>query len=66
MIFSLLPLASCLLPLAFPSWEGLGVGSSYLLPLTSYLLPLTSYLLPAPYKPKTLYLTEVQTALNAY
>ncbi|NEO69787.1 hypothetical protein [Moorena sp. SIO3H5] len=24
--------ASCLLPLAFPSWEGLGVGSSCLLP----------------------------------
>ncbi|WP_293060516.1 MULTISPECIES: hypothetical protein [unclassified Moorena] len=24
---------SCLLPLAFPSWEGLGVGSSCLLPL---------------------------------
>ncbi|NEO23736.1 hypothetical protein [Moorena sp. SIO4A5] len=33
-IFCLLPLASCLLPLAFPSWEGLGVGSSCLLPLT--------------------------------
>ncbi|WP_293076810.1 hypothetical protein [Moorena sp. SIO3H5] len=23
-----MPLASCLLPIAFPSWEGLGVGSS--------------------------------------
>ncbi|WP_293079688.1 hypothetical protein [Moorena sp. SIO3H5] len=30
---------SCLLPLAFPSWEGLGVGSSCLLPLASCLLP---------------------------
>ncbi|NEP53657.1 MAG: hypothetical protein F6K65_34595 [Moorea sp. SIO3C2] len=25
----------CLWPLAFPSWEGLGVGSSCLLPLAS-------------------------------
>ncbi|NEP29735.1 hypothetical protein, partial [Moorena sp. SIO3I6] len=32
----------------------------------SYLLPAPCSLLPAPYKPKTLYLTEVQTALNAY
>ncbi|NEO91087.1 MAG: hypothetical protein F6K56_12900 [Moorea sp. SIO3G5] len=30
----------CLLPLAFPSWEGLGVGSSCLLPIASCLLPL--------------------------
>ncbi|NEO79332.1 hypothetical protein [Moorena sp. SIO4G3] len=36
------------MPLAFPSWEGLGVGSSCLLPLTYSLLP-------APYslKPRT-------------
>ncbi|NEQ04753.1 MULTISPECIES: hypothetical protein [unclassified Moorena] len=27
------------MPLAFPSWEGLGVGSSCLLPLASCLLP---------------------------
>ncbi|NEO37062.1 MAG: hypothetical protein F6J90_12375 [Moorea sp. SIOASIH] len=33
----LLPLASCLLPLAFPSWSGLGVGSSCLLPVASCL-----------------------------
>ncbi|WP_149030752.1 hypothetical protein [Moorena producens] len=55
--FCLLPLASCLLPLAFPSWEGLGVGSSCLLPLASclpllggvrggFLLPLASCLFP--------------------
>ncbi|NEO11566.1 MULTISPECIES: hypothetical protein [unclassified Moorena] len=47
-IFCLLPLASCLLPLAFPSWEGLGVGSSCLLPLASCLLPAPCSLLPAP------------------
>ncbi|NEN98696.1 MAG: hypothetical protein F6K50_25275 [Moorea sp. SIO3I7] len=34
-----MPLASCLLPLAFPSWEGLGVGSSCLLPTPYSLLP---------------------------
>ncbi|NEO50965.1 MAG: hypothetical protein F6K55_45595, partial [Moorea sp. SIO4A3] len=45
-IFCLLPLASCLLPLAFPSWEGLGVGSSCLLPLASCLLPAPCSLLP--------------------
>ncbi|WP_287294827.1 hypothetical protein [Moorena sp. SIO2C4] len=28
-----------LLPIAFPSWEGLGVGSSCLLPLPYSLLP---------------------------
>ncbi|WAN68591.1 hypothetical protein BJP36_40155 [Moorena producens JHB] len=34
---SLLPIAS--MPIAFPSWEGLGVGSSCLLPIASCLLP---------------------------
>ncbi|NEO96457.1 MAG: hypothetical protein F6K56_42595 [Moorea sp. SIO3G5] len=45
-----MPLASCLpllggvrggflLPLAFPSWEGLGVGSSCLLPVPCSLFP---------------------------
>ncbi|NEP50538.1 MAG: hypothetical protein F6K65_17690 [Moorea sp. SIO3C2] len=33
-----------LLPLAFPSWEGLGVGSSCLLPLASCLLPFALYI----------------------
>ncbi|WAN68588.1 hypothetical protein BJP36_40140 [Moorena producens JHB] len=37
---------SCLLPLALPSWEGLGVGSSCLLPLASCLLPKTQKFLP--------------------
>ncbi|WP_267872102.1 hypothetical protein [Moorena producens] len=39
--YCLLPIASCLLLLAscLPSWEGLGVGSSCLLPLAYYLLP---------------------------
>ncbi|NEP49151.1 MAG: hypothetical protein F6K65_10125 [Moorea sp. SIO3C2] len=40
---------SCLLPLAFPSWEGLGVGSSCLLPLASCLLPTPYSLFPTPY-----------------
>ncbi|NEO68807.1 hypothetical protein [Moorena sp. SIO3H5] len=31
-----------ILPLAFPSWEGLGVGYSCLLPLASCLLPLSA------------------------
>ncbi|NES41375.1 MAG: hypothetical protein F6K20_08165, partial [Moorea sp. SIO2C4] len=44
----LLPLASCLLPLAFPSWEGLGVGSSCLLPIPCSLLPAPCSLFPAP------------------
>ncbi|WP_149031312.1 hypothetical protein [Moorena producens] len=30
-----------LLPITFPSWSGLGVGSYYLLPITYYLLPIT-------------------------
>ncbi|NEQ86154.1 MAG: hypothetical protein F6K26_40570 [Moorea sp. SIO2I5] len=34
--------------LAFPSWEGLGVGSSYLLPAPCSLLPAPCSLLPAP------------------
>ncbi|NEN99963.1 MAG: hypothetical protein F6K50_32180 [Moorea sp. SIO3I7] len=34
------------MPLAFPSWEGLGVGSSCLLPLAYYLLPAPCSLLP--------------------
>ncbi|NEO89564.1 MAG: hypothetical protein F6K56_04590 [Moorea sp. SIO3G5] len=44
-----MPLASCLLPLAFPSWEGLGVGSSCLLPLASCLFTTPYSLLPTPY-----------------
>ncbi|NEO93933.1 MAG: hypothetical protein F6K56_28560 [Moorea sp. SIO3G5] len=40
------PFHFCLLPLAFPSWEGLGVGSSCLLPLASCLLPFAFCLLP--------------------
>ncbi|WP_424097870.1 hypothetical protein [Moorena producens] len=44
-----MPLASCLLPLAFPSWEGLGVGLACLLPLASCLLPTPYSLLPTPY-----------------
>ncbi|NEQ79476.1 MAG: hypothetical protein F6K26_04200 [Moorea sp. SIO2I5] len=31
------------MPLAFPSWEGLGVGSSCLLPTPYSLLPLLYY-----------------------
>ncbi|NEO46850.1 MAG: hypothetical protein F6K55_23120, partial [Moorea sp. SIO4A3] len=46
---SLFPLASCLLPLAFPSWEGLGVGSSCLLPTPCSLLPVPCSLFPIPY-----------------
>ncbi|NEO69788.1 hypothetical protein [Moorena sp. SIO3H5] len=34
------------MPLAFPSWEGLGVGSSCLLPLACSLLPTPYSLLP--------------------
>ncbi|NEO48710.1 MAG: hypothetical protein F6K55_33255 [Moorea sp. SIO4A3] len=45
----ILPIASCLLPLAFPSWEGLGVGSSCLLPLAYCLLPTPYSLFPIPY-----------------
>ncbi|NEQ10267.1 MAG: hypothetical protein F6K37_31315 [Moorea sp. SIO4E2] len=37
------------MPLAFPSWEGLGVGSSCLLPIAYCLLPLASCLLPLAY-----------------
>ncbi|NEO63234.1 MAG: hypothetical protein F6J98_23455, partial [Moorea sp. SIO4G2] len=44
-----LPLASCLLPLTFPSWEGLGVGSSYLLPTPDSLFPIPYSLFPIPY-----------------
>ncbi|NEO41591.1 MAG: hypothetical protein F6J90_36800 [Moorea sp. SIOASIH] len=54
-----MPLASCLLPLAFPSWEGLGVGSSCLLPLACSLLPA-----PCSLKPRTLCLTQLRTAIN--
>ncbi|WP_287263031.1 hypothetical protein [Moorena sp. SIO3A5] len=36
------------MPLAFPSWEGLGVGSSCLLPLASCLFYVPCSLLPAP------------------
>ncbi|NEO81841.1 hypothetical protein [Moorena sp. SIO4G3] len=59
-----MPLASCLARSAiysvyhsyevhmifslFPSWEGLGVGSSSLFPLPSSLLPAPCSLLPAP------------------
>ncbi|NEO96398.1 MAG: hypothetical protein F6K56_42235 [Moorea sp. SIO3G5] len=39
----------CLLPLAFPSWEGLGVGSSCLLPVPYSLLPTPYSLFPIPY-----------------
>ncbi|NEO72814.1 MAG: hypothetical protein F6K52_25905 [Moorea sp. SIO3H5] len=38
------------MPLAFPSWEGLGVGSSCLLPLASSLFP--DPLFPDPLFPK--------------
>ncbi|WP_149030777.1 hypothetical protein [Moorena producens] len=41
--------AYCLLPLAFPSWEGLGVGSSCLLPTPYSLFPTPYSLLPTPY-----------------
>ncbi len=37
-VVPLLPIAYCLLPLAIPSWEGLGVGSP-LLPTAYCLLP---------------------------
>ncbi|WP_158517315.1 hypothetical protein [Moorena producens] len=41
------------MPLAFPSWEGLGVGSSCLLPLAS-LLPVPCSLFPVPFAHDTI------------
>ncbi|NEO89614.1 MAG: hypothetical protein F6K56_04845 [Moorea sp. SIO3G5] len=41
-----MPIAYCLLPLAFPSWEGLGVGLACLLPIAYCLLPIAYCLLP--------------------
>ncbi|NET82484.1 MAG: hypothetical protein F6J94_11250 [Moorea sp. SIO1F2] len=37
------------MPLTFPSWEGLGVGSSYLLPTPDSRLPIPYSLFPIPY-----------------
>ncbi|WP_293100535.1 hypothetical protein [Moorena sp. SIOASIH] len=37
------------MPLAFPSWEGLGVGSSCLLPLACSPFPIPYSLFPVPY-----------------
>ncbi|NEO39691.1 MAG: hypothetical protein F6J90_26515 [Moorea sp. SIOASIH] len=47
------------MPLAFPSWEGLGVGSSCLLPLASSLLPA-----PCSLKPKNFYLIQLTTDVS--
>ncbi|NEO81146.1 hypothetical protein [Moorena sp. SIO4G3] len=54
---------SCLLPLAFPSWEGLGVGLACLLPLASCLLSVPCSQIRCSLKPGTLYLTKLKTAI---